>query len=236
MREDRGDQRRKNNIEAAADGETAPPQAAECRKKDSDAAGLIKSGNPKREASSAVQGAVALAGQFFLASSEKSGAEPSRVKGRALAGTGAEPQQGVGQRPTRRVSDDPGAAQEKSRETKKFLYSFLRGQIILSAGKRCPPALAGNSEGANSRLREFSTERLSVPRRAKAGRHPAPLQTWEKDPKIGSRPNSGAFQSPPNPFGCTLLFTGCEAMPILFFIQYSPFIILSLLYWDMLKQ
>ena len=61
-------------------------------------------------------------------------------------------------------------------------------------------------------------------------------KTWEQNHNIGSRPNSGAFRSPPNPFGCTLLFMGCEAMPILFFIQYSPFIILSLLYWDMLKQ
>ena len=86
------------NQNAKRQGRAPAPSAAAgngVREERMNGGGAAQSCKLKRKASSAVQGAVALAGS----------------RGGALAGTGAEPQRSSRQSLVRRVSDDPGAAQ-----------------------------------------------------------------------------------------------------------------------------
>ena len=124
----------------------------------------------------------------------------------------------MGQRPTRRVSDDPGAAQEKSRETKPFSYSFCVDKSYSAPGK---VVLPHSQETATSGSVFPSPDELNEERQP----GPCPDRSVERKANKASRPISGAFRSPPNPFGCT---TNVEHnSPILFFIHYSLFIIHS---------
>ena len=105
-------------------GGATPPQAAECRKKDSEAAGSHKVANPNAKRIPPIQGR----GQPLAGS----GAGPSGARGRASFGASA---------------TTPALHKKRVGKRRSFSTLFYVDKSY-AAPERCSPALAGNSEDA----------------------------------------------------------------------------------------